>query len=59
VVTLPNGDAICGVRVSELWVSAMVAEGENRTPALNLAEYLQEIMDTGLIEWHASIPGAR
>jgi hypothetical protein len=59
VVILPNGDAICGVRVSELWVSAMQAEGENRTPALNLAEYLQEIMDSSLLDWHSSIPGAR
>jgi hypothetical protein len=58
-VVLPNGDAVCGVRVHELWVSAMQAEAENRVPPITLAEYLQEIMDTGLVEWHSAVPGVR
>lgn len=49
---LPGGDILCGVRIPETWVSAVAAEGENQTPQKNVAEYLQEILDLGLIEWH-------
>lgn len=55
-VRLPNGDILCGVRVSELWVGAMQAEGECKTPPMNAAEYLQEIIELGLLEWHSSVP---
>jgi hypothetical protein len=58
-VVLPNGDAICGVRITETWVSALQAEGENQSPPKNMAEYLQEIIDLGLVEWHVAAPVAR
>jgi hypothetical protein len=59
VIALPNGDALCGVGVKELWVSSMQAEAEDRRPPITMAERLQEIMDNGLIEWNSSVPGAR
>lgn len=55
-VVLPNGDAVCGVRVSETWVSALQSEAENQRPAMNMAEYLQKIMEEGLLDWHVIIP---
>jgi hypothetical protein len=58
MVLLPNGDALAGVRIEEKWVSAMQSEGENQTPPKNAAEYLQEIIDQGLLSWHMATPAA-
>lgn len=55
-VVLPDGDILCGVRVSESWVGAMQAEGECKTPPQNAAQYLQEIIDMGLLSWYSSAP---
>jgi hypothetical protein len=55
-VRLPNGDILCGVRVSEAWVGAMQSEGECKTPPQNAAQYLQEIIDLGLLSWYSNAP---
>ena len=57
MVILPNGDALCGVRIEEKWVSAMQSESE--TQRKTFGEYLQELMDNGMIEWALPAPGAR
>lgn len=51
-VILPGGDALCGIRVSEAWVSAMKAIGEESKPVRSVADVLQERIDQGLLEWY-------
>lgn len=51
---LPGGDILCGIRVSEAWVGAMQSEGECQTPPKNAAQYLQEIIELGLLSWYSS-----
>jgi len=58
IVVLPDGSALACVKIDEKWVSAMQAEGENQTPPKNAAEYLQDIIDQGLLSWHMATPAA-
>lgn len=51
---LPGGDLLCGIRVPEQWASALEAECETRTPPITPAEYLQELIDQGMLEWFAA-----
>lgn len=51
VIVLPGGDALCGIRVSEAWVSAMQAIGEESRPVRSVADVLQEYVDQGLLDW--------
>lgn len=57
VIVLPNGDAFCGVRIEEKWVSGMQSEAE--TQGKTFAEYFQELLSDSLIQWYSSVPGVR
>lgn len=52
-VILPGGDALCGIRLAETWVSALAAVGEESRPVRSVAEILQEIVDQAALEWFA------
>lgn len=57
VIVLPNGDAFCGVRIEEKWVSGMQSEAE--TQGKTFGEYFQELLSDSLIQWYSSVPGVR
>lgn len=50
-VILPGGDALCGIRVAEAWISAMQSIGEESRPPRSVADVLQEYVDQGLLDW--------
>lgn len=51
---LPGGDIICGIRIPEQWASLVEAEAETRNPPISAVEYLQELIDQGMLEWFAA-----
>jgi hypothetical protein len=55
--SLPGGDILVGLRVSELWVSCMQSEaiGQNQ----EFMQYVQELFDRALQDYHASAPAPR
>ena len=54
---LPGGDILVGLRVSELWVSAMQSEaiGQNQ----DFMEYVQQLFDQALVDYNNSLPAPR
>jgi len=51
---LPGGDMLIGLRVPETWIGPMQSEAEGRQPPISLAEYIQELVDLGLLSYYGN-----
>jgi len=51
---LPGGDVLIGIRVPETWIGPMQSEAESRQPPISLAEYVQELVDLGLLSYYGN-----
>lgn len=53
---LRNGDLLCGVTLSETWLTSLQSHGEEQNPRKTVTEVLQEIIDQGMQDWYSSEP---